>query len=46
MLFRSVSMDKPLRIQGAFVSDDEVEKIVDYIRVDESHYDQEIIKQL
>ena len=46
MLFRSVSMYKPLRIQGAFVSDDEVEKIVDYIRVDESHYDQEIIKQL
>ena len=46
MLFRSVSMDKPLRIQGAFVSDDEVEKIVDYIKVDESHYDQEIIKQL
>lgn len=46
MLFRSVSMDKPLRIQGAFVSDDEVERIVDYIKVDDSHYDQEIIKQL
>jgi S-DNA-T family DNA segregation ATPase FtsK/SpoIIIE len=46
MLFKAVDMDKALRIQGAFVSDDEVERIVDYIKVDESNYDQNIIQEL
>jgi len=34
MLFKSVSVDsdKPLRIQGAFISDKEVERIVGYIK--------------
>ena len=31
MLFRSVSMDKPLRIQGAFVSDAEVGAVVEFL---------------
>lgn len=47
MLFQAGDMDKPLRIQGAFVTDHEVEKIVESIRVDdESHYDQNIINEI
>jgi len=32
MLFRAVDMDKPLRVQGAFISDKEVEAIVNFIK--------------
>ena len=32
MLFFPAGDPKPTRIQGAFVSDDEVEKIVDFIK--------------
>lgn len=47
MLFQAGDMDKPLRIQGAFVTDQEIEKIVSYIRVeDEDHYDQSIINEI
>lgn len=47
MLFQAGDMDKPLRIQGAFVTDKEVEKIVSYIKVsDEDHYDQNIINEI
>ncbi len=38
--------DKPLRIQGAFVTDDEVEAIVNSIKTDESHYDKSIIDEI
>lgn len=38
--------DKPLRIQGAFVTDEEVEKIVASIKTDESHYDQSVIDEI
>ncbi len=38
--------DKPLRIQGAFVTDEEVEKIVESIKTDENHYDQSIIDEI
>lgn len=38
--------DKPLRIQGAFVTDEEVEKIVGSIKTDESHYDQSVIDEI
>lgn len=38
--------DKPLRIQGAFVTDEEVEAIVDSIKTDESHYDSSIIDEI
>ncbi len=38
--------DKPLRIQGAFVTDEEVEAIVNSIKTDESHYDRSIIDEI
>lgn len=32
MLFHPIGMSKPLRVQGAFVSDGEIESLVDYIK--------------
>ena len=47
MLFYPAGAPKPTRIQGAFVSDKEVEKIVDFVK-DNSNvtYNDEIIKQI
>lgn len=38
--------DKPLRIQGAFVTDEEVEAIVDSIKTDGGHYDKSVIDEI
>lgn len=38
--------DKPLRIQGAFVTDEEVEDIVNSIKTDDSHYDKSVIDEI
>lgn len=38
--------DKPLRIQGAFVTDEEVEEIVNSIKTDGSHYDNNVIDEI
>ena len=48
MLFYPVGATKPQRIQGAFVSDDEVEKIVDFIKSNagEVVYNNEIIETI
>ena len=48
MLFYPIGASKPQRIQGAFVSDDEVEKIVDYIKFNggEANYNESIIEQI
>ncbi len=49
MLFYPQGYPKPLRVQGAFVSDGEVEKVVDYLRsqVDASElYDQSIVESI
>ncbi|MBR2744717.1 MAG: DNA translocase FtsK [Clostridia bacterium] len=48
MLFYPVGATKPQRIQGAFVSDDEVEKIVDFIKMNagEVVYNNEIIETI
>ena len=47
MLFYPAGAPKPTRIQGAFVSDKEVEKIVDFIKNNgEATYNDEIIKQI
>ena len=48
MLFYPVGASKPLRIQGAFVSDDEVEKIVDFIKANagEVNYSEDIIESI
>ena len=47
MLFYPSGAAKPTRIQGAFISDKEVEKIVDFIKNNgEATYNDEIIKQI
>lgn len=38
--------DKPLRIQGAFVTDEEVEAIVNSIKTDGEHYDKSVIDEI
>ena len=47
MLFYPAGSPKPIRIQGAYISDKEVEKIVDFVK-DNSNatYNDEIIKQI
>ena len=47
MLFYPAGAPKPTRIQGAFISDKEVEKVVDFIKNNgEATYNDEIIKQI
>ncbi|MDE6357654.1 MAG: DNA translocase FtsK, partial [Eubacteriales bacterium] len=47
MLFKSVDMNKPLRIQGAFISDKEVESIVKFIKENsQTNYDESIINKI
>ena len=48
MLFYPVGATKPQRIQGAFVSDDEVEKIVDFIKSNAGDvvYNEDIIETI
>ena len=48
MLFYPVGASKPIRIQGAFVSDEEVEKIVDFIKANagEVNYSEDIIESI
>ena len=48
MLFYPVGAAKPIRVQGAFVSDEEVEKIVDFIKMNagEVSYSEDIIETI
>ena len=48
MLYAPVGSPKPLRVQGAFVSDQEVERIVDFVKRnnDPVRYDQEFLDNL
>lgn len=47
MLFYPVGMPKPLRVQGCFVSDKEVEQVVDFIKNKENaDYDDKIIEEI
>ena len=49
MLFYPIGASKPVRIQGSFVSDKEVENIVDFIKKDgvaNTEYSQQIIEQI
>ena len=48
MLFAPIGISKPIRVQGAFVSDKEVEGIVEYIKVKDSEtsYREDIIKEI
>ncbi|PJI10167.1 cell division protein FtsK [Clostridium sp. CT7] len=48
MLFSPVGESKPLRIQGAFIAEEEVERIVSFIKdeTSEAQYKEEIIEQI
>ncbi|KOF56708.1 MULTISPECIES: FtsK/SpoIIIE family DNA translocase [Clostridium] len=48
MLFNPVGESKPLRIQGAFISEEEVERIVGFIKnqVGKSEYKEEIMEEI
>lgn len=47
MLFYPVGKPKPIRVQGAFVSDEEVERIVEFIKSQGSaEYDDNIIEEI
>ena len=47
MLYYPASASKPVRVQGAFVSDDEVEKIVDFVKSNgEAKYSEDIINSI
>ncbi len=47
MLFNPVGAPKPSRLQGCFVSDDEVEAVIEYIKGDHSsNYDDDIMSEI
>ena len=48
MLYSPMGANKPLRIQGAFISEEEVENVVDFIKSseDEVNYREEIIEHI
>jgi len=47
MLFNPVGLSKPLRVQGSFVSDGEVENVVDFIKSQkETVYDEAIMDEI
>ncbi len=48
MLYYPVGASKPLRVQGCFISEDEVEKVVEFVKneVDEVEYKEEIIEHI
>ena len=47
MLFNPVGIAKPIRIQGCFISDEEIESVVDFIKTQsQSDYDENIIKEI
>ncbi len=47
MLFNPVGMSKPVRIQGAYLSDEEIEKVVSYIKAQEEvEYDSEVMDEI
>ncbi|MDD6012964.1 MAG: DNA translocase FtsK [Oscillospiraceae bacterium] len=47
MLFAPVGVSKPIRIQGAYLSDEEIEKIVTFIKAQENaEYDSEVMDEI
>ena len=47
MLFNPVGISKPVRIQGCFVSDEEVENVVNFIKTqEETEYDSEVCEEI
>jgi S-DNA-T family DNA segregation ATPase FtsK/SpoIIIE len=47
MLFSPVGSQKPIRIQGCFVSDSEIESVVNFVKkVQDSEYDENVIEEI
>ena len=47
MLYKSVKMAKPLRVQGCWVSDDEIERVTEFIKNKyELEYDKDVIEEV
>ncbi|MBQ2676850.1 MAG: DNA translocase FtsK 4TM domain-containing protein [Clostridia bacterium] len=48
MLYFPIGMSKPLRVQGCFVSDKEINAVVDFIKnsAETNEYDQEVISEI
>lgn len=47
MLFCPVGLSKPLRVQGAYLSDEEIERVVDFVKTQgEVSYDENVIKEI
>lgn len=48
MLFNPVGMAKPVRVQGCYLSDEEVERVVNFIKSqsDEKKYDEEVMQEI
>lgn len=47
MLFYPAGAAKPVRVQGAYISDDEVEKVVDFVKANgEANYREDIIESI
>lgn len=46
MLFQTAELSKPVRIQGAFISENELKKVVEYLQGDEEpDYDESIVQK-
>ena len=46
MLFLPMGASKPTRIQGAFISDKEVEKIVEFVKQEDVKYNEDVIEKI
>ena len=47
MLFSPVGSSKPLRVQGCFVTDSEIESVVNYVKsAQDAGYDQTVVEQI
>ena len=48
MLYKPQDLDKPLRVQGPFISDDEVKNIIEYVKSqgEEANYSDEVINKV
>lgn len=43
---KGLDPNMPLRVQGAFVADSDVERIVDFIKVEDGNYDEDVIRDI
>lgn len=48
MLFNPMGMGKPIRVQGAFISDSEVNKVIDFVKgqVEDTGYNQDVLTRI